>query len=298
MSLLLMTALLQRILVAQPSPAAVIKEAGYHLISPPSRNIQLRGLLVPGHELYGTVFADTVAGSYPMPVRQETLKLAHPSPISRSSFSASALGCANAHISILGWKLKTVTIPSISRSEEAAFLTNLAADLHVPEDQLRPYVVVTAIATPIASVVGCRTVAENRDSESAIAKTVWAYKAGVAMPSMEATQRELLLKVLSAFELDSAAASRNIRIPTIDAKPIGAALGWIDLVGAGGRNATALPDEDFRWFAAVPTPPQNLWPGRFFFRIKAHGAIETKMIDLTLADDGQKLNLALSGEAK
>lgn len=287
-----------------PKVARLIETLGYRPVWPPSNNIKLGGFLMPGHEEYGTVLASAVTGKFPMSIRRETIPIVQPASTMQSASSAlwdglkGTASCRDATIQISNWKSNILTIPVATRAEVTSFVHDIASSQNLPEEELTKYVVVTSTLSPTVSVGGCSTAADDNKLADQINDTVWGYQAAVAMHSMEGTGSELLLKVLSIFELNSTAKSRILRISSIDTQPSGAQVGWIDLVGTGGVAAATLPDKYFRWFASVPTPAQDLWAGKFFFRIVTKDGSETKQVDLTLSNDGQKLILPVSREHK
>jgi hypothetical protein len=262
---------------------------------------ELGGLVVPGQERLGTVLTNYARQAFNLTTDPQGGVLKPSTPLTADSQLANALverqplhpSCPSPKFIIDRVTIRQLVVPRTQRlpSERLADLAKMAS---VPAAALRPYVVVTAIATPHVVVTDCADRATTKALTKRGDSIVVGYRAGVIADANEGVGSQAVVKILQLFELGDLTKQpdRNIQINGIETQPSGVRIGWASLVQLGDTPAIGAADDRFRWLGDTPIGPYTLWAGTFFFRIKKDdGKTDTQQIDLSVPDAGRTIKL-------
>ena len=262
--------------------------------------IEVGGLLEPSEEKYGTVFGETIRRGIMTPSEQtETVAIepmlvfSNPQEVAHQFPAVAKWASAadpKAKVRFRAIVVRAVSLrPEIKILKPQELREKIASEIGVSTEELEGHVIVVGIASPVAEMVKARLTDADREFIGALNGSVIGYRAGIPMPSYNAVGTAEILQVLHVFELEGLAKKRTIHLNGLEFLPAGGVVGWIDRIRAGWKTEESLADDSFRWFPDGEIHGFDLWPGRFYFRRRQGTRVDTRVIDLTLANDGQSL---------
>lgn len=302
--LLLMAQMYGTYVMANDQPSsipAVIERIQYFPVLPLTRNIKLGGLLLPGHEQSGTTQDAAIRQLLQLGLpNNSTIQLEVPLVLDDAKLligpSGKTLeGCIDMKVSVVGFTVHKLQTTAAMLSPKAGLRHTIANAIGVNNTDLEGYVVVTSTLEPVIRVAGCADDTTRDNITKAFAGTVIGYQAGIDVKAYAGVGVVDSFKLLKTFELREIAADRTLKIQSLASNPSPVDnLGYADVVRFGHENPEDAADSFFDWIGPTPTGKLELFPGRFYFRLKKGGHSVTVLRNLTLSDADQTIRLVVT----